>query len=135
MIPKEWIEIVKDGLRYSYAPYSNIKVSALAITPEGKVYRGVNVENASLGLTICAERVAIFNAVSNGERKIKTVVLTSNLDKPIYPCGACLQVMSEFGVEEVIIIHNDQVIKHSLKELFPRPFSDWKNDKSSHLNR
>jgi len=126
MIPSEWISMVKEGLRYSYAPYSGVKVSALAITPEGRVYRGVNVENASLGLTVCAERVAIFNAVSNGERRIKTIVLTSNLDKPIYPCGACLQVMSEFGVEEVIIVHGNEVIRHSLKELFPRPFSDWR---------
>ncbi|MFP3296776.1 MAG: cytidine deaminase [Vulcanisaeta sp.] len=118
--------MVKEGLRYSYAPYSGVKVSALAITPEGRVYRGVNVENASLGLTVCAERVAIFNAVSNGERRIKTIVITSNLDKPIYPCGACLQVMSEFGVEEVIIVHGNEVIRHSLKELFPRPFSDWR---------
>jgi cytidine deaminase len=126
MIPSEWISMVKEGLKYSYAPYSGVKVSALAITPEGRVYRGVNVENASLGLTVCAERVAIFNAVSNGERRIKTIVITSNLDKPIYPCGACLQVMSEFGVEEVIIVHGNEVIRHSLKELFPRPFSDWR---------
>ncbi|MGC8606493.1 MAG: cytidine deaminase [Vulcanisaeta sp.] len=126
MVLREWVELVKDGLKYSYAPYSGVKVSALAITPGGKVYRGVNVENASLGLTVCAERVAIFNAVSNGERKIKTIVLTSNLDKPIYPCGACLQVMSEFGVEEVIIVHGDKVIRHNLSELFPNPFSDWR---------
>ncbi|KUO80936.1 MAG: cytidine deaminase [Vulcanisaeta sp. JCHS_4] len=126
MIPSEWMSMVKESLKYSYAPYSGVKVSALAITPEGRVYRGVNVENASLGLTVCAERVAIFNAVSNGERRIKTIVITSNLDKPIYPCGACLQVMSEFGVEEVIIVHGNEVIRHSLKELFPRPFSDWR---------
>ncbi|PVU71659.1 cytidine deaminase [Vulcanisaeta sp. SCGC AB-777_J10] len=126
MMLSEWMNMVKEGLKYSYAPYSGVKVSALAITPEGRVYRGVNVENASLGLTVCAERVAIFNAVSNGERRIKTIVITSNLDKPIYPCGACLQVMSEFGVEEVIIVHGNEVIRHSLKELFPRPFSDWR---------
>ncbi len=122
------MELVKDGLKNSYAPYSGVKVSALAITPDGKVYKGgVNVENASLGLTVCAERVAIFNAVSNGEKRIKTIVLTSNLDKPIYPpCGACLQVMNEFGVEEVIIVHGDRVIRHSFNELFPRPFSDWR---------
>jgi cytidine deaminase (EC 3.5.4.5) len=126
MTLSEWMSMVKEGLKYSYAPYSGVKVSALAITPEGRVYRGVNVENASLGLTVCAERVAIFNAVSNGERRIKTIVITSNLDKPIYPCGACLQVMSEFGVEEVIIVHGNEVIRHSLKELFPRPFSDWR---------
>ena len=126
MIPREWIELVKDGLKHSYAPYSGVKVSALAVTPDGKVYRGVNVENASLGLSMCAERVAIFNAVANGERRIRTVVLTSNLDKPIYPCGACLQVMAEFGVEEVIIVHGDNVIRHRLSELFPRPFTDWR---------
>jgi cytidine deaminase len=126
MMLSEWMSMVKEGLKYSYAPYSGVKVSALAITPEGRVYRGVNVENASLGLTVCAERVAIFNAVSNGERRIKTIVITSNLDKPIYPCGACLQVMSEFGVEEVIIVHGNEAIRHSLKELFPRPFSDWR---------
>ncbi len=126
MIPRELVELVKDGLKYSYAPYSGVRVSALAITPDGKVYRGVNIENSSLGLTMCAERVAIFNAVSNGERKIKTVVITSNLNKPIYPCGACLQVMSEFGVEEVIIVHGDEVIRHSLNELLPKPFSDWR---------
>ncbi|WP_243675046.1 hypothetical protein [Vulcanisaeta distributa] len=89
------------------------------------------MENSSLGLTVCAERVAIFNAVSNGERKIKTIVLTSNLDKPIYPpCGACLQVMSEFGVEEVIIVHGDKVIRHNIGELFPRPFTDWRKQDS-----
>lgn len=126
MIPKEWIEMVKEGLKNSYAPYSGVRVSALAVTPDGKVYRGVNVENASLGLTVCAERVAIFNAVSNGERRIRAIVLTSNLDKPIYPCGACLQVMSEFGVEEVFIVHGDEVMRHSLRELLPRPFSDWR---------
>ena len=129
MIPKEWVDLVKDGLKYSYAPYSGIKVSALAITPDGKVYRGVNVENSSLGLTVCAERVAIFNAVANGERRIKTIVLTSSLDEPIYPCGACLQVMSEFGVEEVIIIHGDKIIRHDFRELFPRPFN-WRKEEN-----
>ncbi|WP_069808372.1 cytidine deaminase [Vulcanisaeta thermophila] len=120
---EELIRLVKDGLKHSYAPYSGVRVSALAITPEGRVYRGVNVENASLGLSVCAERVAIFNAVTNGERRIKTVVITSNLDRPIYPCGACLQVMQEFGVEEVVIVHGDEVIRHKLKDLLPMPFT------------
>lgn len=117
------IQLAKEYLRNSYSPYSGVKVASVAITSEGKMFTGVNVENSSYGLSMCAERVAIFKAVSEGHRDIKTVVVTSNLNTLTYPCGACLQVMSEFGVENVVIAaQNGEVRIHKLSELLPAPF-------------
>ena len=80
----------------SYSPFSRFAVGAAVITPSGKIYRGCNVENSSFGLTNCAERTAIFKAVSEGEREILAVAIYSPNTDSCYPCGACRQVLYEF---------------------------------------
>ncbi|WP_292000043.1 cytidine deaminase [Caldivirga sp.] len=116
------VQLARSYLRNSYSPYSGVKVAAVAITSNGEMYPGVNVENSSYGLTVCAERIAIFRAVTEGYRRIKAVVVTSNHDET-YPCGACLQVMAEFNVEEVYVDSRNGVKRFRLSELLPRPFS------------
>lgn len=83
--------------RQAYAPYSHFKVGAAVLGASGKIHTGVNVENASYGLTICAERAAIFNAVAAGERDLSCVVIHTPTVTPTAPCGACRQVIREFG--------------------------------------
>ena len=89
----------KTAARHAYAPYSKFRVGAAVLTASGKIYAGCNVENASYGLTNCAERTAIFNAVSAGEKKLRLqcVVVYTPTDMPAAPCGACRQVIYEFG--------------------------------------
>ena len=125
MEDKDLIRKATEVLANAYAPYSEFRVGACAVTPEGEVFTGCNVENASLGLTICAERAAIFAAVAHGHRKIDTVVVVGDrAEKPALPCGACLQVMNEFGVENVIVATvGGPPRKYALADLLPRPFS------------
>lgn len=125
MEDKDLIRRATEVLQNAYAPYSKFRVGACAVTPEGEVFCGCNVENASLGLTICAERAAIFAAVAAGLRKIeKIVVIGDRADAPAFPCGACLQVMNEFGVETVIVgTVGGPAQKYALTDLLPRPFN------------
>lgn len=107
MKKEEILNLIDEALEIrekAYAKYSNFKVGAILITDEGKKYKGVNVENKSYGLTMCAERNAIFSAVTNGMKKIKVMVLVGDTEKPITPCGACRQVMAEFSDEDTKII-------------------------------
>ena len=122
------IELVREAgqaLEKAYAPYSNFRVGACALTPDGKTYAACNVENSSLGLTICAERAAIFAAVAAGHTRIeKVAVVGESAAKPPLPCGACLQVMSEFGVGTVVVgTLGGPPRAYGLAELLPRPFS------------
>jgi cytidine deaminase len=108
----------------SYAPYSKYPVGSAVLAASGKIYQGVNIENAAYPSSICAERSAIFNAVSNGERKLLGIaVVTRNAGSP---CGACRQVMREFGGKDLpVLIVNEQrdlVEETSLLELLPRSF-------------
>ena len=89
----------KEASKASYSPFSRFAVGAAVITPSGKIYQGCNVENSSFGLTICAERTAIFKAVSEGEREILAVAIYSPNSDSCYPCGACRQVLYEFQGE------------------------------------
>ena len=89
----------KQASTHAYAPYSGLRVGAATIWASGKMYTGCNVENASYGLTLCAERTAIAKAVSNGERSLVAVAVASDSRNIIRPCGACLQVISEFAVD------------------------------------
>lgn len=110
----------------SHSPYSNFKVGAAVMTNTGEIFTGTNVENASYGLTICAERNAIAAMVSKlGAAKIAAVAVVAEHDNPVTPCGACLQVIAEFAAENCAIIAESggkAVIKPFL-ELFPSPFS------------
>ncbi len=112
-----------DAMKHSYAPYSNINVGVALLCDDGSIYKGTNVENASYGITICAERVALFKAVSEGRRKFKTIMIVSNAG-PLTPCGACRQALFEFSPQmEVIVAYNTQNKKWKLKDLLPAGFS------------
>lgn len=94
--PQALIARARDCLSRSYAPYSKLSVAAAVVDDEGRIFTGVNVENASYGLTMCAERVAIFNAIAGGATKLRALALVSSNAAPLMPCGACRQVMAEF---------------------------------------
>jgi cytidine deaminase len=90
----------------AYAPYSNFKVGAAVLTSNGKIFSGCNIENSSYGLSICAERSAIFNAVSSGYRKFTKIAVVTDSEPPASPCGACRQVIFEFGDDIEVIMAN-----------------------------
>jgi cytidine deaminase len=117
------IEEAKKVLENSYAPYSGIHVAAAVRSRDGSVFLGVNIENASYGLTICAERAAIASMVTAGKRSIDCLVVVSDTPKPLPPCGACRQVMAEFADDNAIIVSystiSDEVRVWTLGELLP----------------
>ncbi|AEX85608.1 cytidine deaminase [Marinitoga sp. 1135] len=114
----------KDAMQNSYSPYSNFKVGAALLTKDGKIYTGTNIENASYGLSMCAERTAIFKAVSEGEKNFEALVVIGETDEPISPCGACRQVIAEFGVENIILTNLKKDLKiMTVEELLPYGFS------------
>jgi cytidine deaminase len=117
------IQLALDARQRAYAPYSNYKVGSALVTPSGRFFTGCNVENASYPTGLCAERVAIFKAVSEGEREfIALAVVTSNGGTP---CGACRQVMAEFGLETVVLIADGEGKLRqevTLAELLPGAF-------------
>jgi cytidine deaminase len=117
------VEAASEALQRAYAPYSGIRVGASVLTDSGEVLSACNVENASYGLTICAERAAIFAAVAAGHTRLKTLaVVADGMDRPL-PCGACLQVMNEFGIDRVIVGKLRAAAEtYDLKDLLPRPF-------------
>lgn len=117
----ELVEKAVYSMSRSYSPYSRFRVGA-ACKAGKNIYVGTNVENASYGLSICAERVAIFNAVSNGELRIESVAVAG--EGTIVPCGACLQVMAEFGVKTIIMydIRGKTLVTKELSELLPLQF-------------
>jgi len=105
-IRQKLIQAALEARRWAYAPYSNYPVGAALLTASGRIYDGINVENAAYPTSICAERVAVFKAVSEGERQFSAIaVVTSNGGTP---CGACRQVLSEFGLETLVLIADDQ---------------------------
>ena len=122
----ELLQIAKDAKTRAYAPYSNFRVGAALLTVDGEIYSGVNVENASYGLTNCAERTAIFKAVSEGERYFKAIAIASDSENFITPCGACRQVMMEIGGKDLDVIiskNNDEIRILKLEELLPLSFT------------
>lgn len=108
----------------AYAPYSRFKVGAAVLAASGKVYTGCNVENASYGLTCCAERTAIFHAVASGERRLKAVAVALDSPEAGAPCGACRQVIFEFGPEADVILGTLHGSARTMKarELLPLAF-------------
>ena len=118
-----WDDLVVEAWRAreaAYAPYSNFAVGAALLTEDGRVFRGCNVENLSYGLTNCAERVAIGSAVVAGAREFVAVAVVADTEVPISPCGACRQVLAEFGVGKVILANRRERMVFHLDELLPR---------------
>jgi len=109
---------------HAYSPYSNFRVGAAVLTPNGKIFTGCNVENASFGLCNCAERTAIFNAISAGESRIKAMAIYTPTQTPTAPCGACRQVAHEFGPDVLILSLCDgaERIESPLSALLPFAF-------------
>lgn len=109
----------------AYAPYSRFAVGAAIMAASGQVYLGCNVENASYGLTICAERVAAFNAVATGERRFVALAVVADAPAIATPCGACRQVLSEFGGDTVVVAANrrGEVAISTVAQLLPAAFA------------
>ncbi|MBI4666729.1 MAG: cytidine deaminase [Nitrospinae bacterium] len=117
------ISIARQAMENAYAPYSKFRVGAAALTSDGRIFTGVNVENASYGLTVCAERVAVFKAVSEGFTRITRLAVVSSSGEKTFPCGACRQVISEFGdVAIVIAADGGEPARMGIRELLPSPF-------------
>lgn len=124
---QSWIQIATEALSQAYVPYSQFPVGACLVTKEGNTYQGVNIENASFGLTNCAERTAIFKAVSEGERAFQHLVVAGNTPEPIAPCGACRQVISEFCAPDmpVTLVGKNGVTKETtVAALLPYAFDE-----------
>lgn len=129
MDEKKLIEIAMDAKKNSYSPYSKFPVGAALLTESGKVYTGVNVENVSFGATNCAERTAVFKAVSeDGELKIKALAICGGNDIILFPCGICRQVILEFGDKDTKIICGNKkgdFKVFTLGELLPNAFTEF----------
>jgi len=124
--PKQLIDEAIAASKQAHVPYSHFHVGAALLTTDGKIYRGCNIENASYGLTNCAERTAIFKAVSEGDKQFSAIAVVGDTDGPISPCGACRQVLAEFCDDHTQIIlanlKGDFVITN-INEILPGYFS------------
>jgi len=123
-LKQELLERAAEARRWAYAPYSNYPVGAALLAESGRIYTGVNVENAAYPQTICAERVAVFKAVSEGERRfIALAVVTVNAK---VPCGGCRQVLAEFGLDTCVLVgdpHGNLITETVLRDLLPDAFT------------
>ena len=127
MATTELIDLAVKTSEKAYVPYSHFPIGAVLVTDDGKLYTGVNVENASFGLTNCGERTAIFKAVSEGERSFKELIIYGQTEKPVSPCGACRQVMAEFFEPDLpvtLVAKDKSTVVMTVKELLPYSFTD-----------
>lgn len=123
MDAKELMKIARKARQNAYAPYSRFAVGAALLTESGRVYTGCNIENASYGLTCCAERNSIFAAVCAGERRFKMLAVAADSPEPVAPCGACRQVIAEFGIPFVVMGNLKEATKTmTAEELLPYGF-------------
>lgn len=116
MTDKELIKLARQAYKNSYAPYSRVKVGAALHCSNGKLFTGCNVENASYGLSMCAERVAVYNAIAAGQKNFNKIAIISNQRREFSPCGACRQVLAEFS-PNITIIWQDKDGKIKSKKL------------------
>ena len=114
----------RDASRRAYCPYSKFRVGAAVLTADGDIFAGCNVENASYGLTICAERNAVFQAVAHGRTRLVAVAVYTPTPTPTAPCGACRQVLNEFGPDALILSLCDgpDLLRAPLSSLLPNAF-------------
>jgi cytidine deaminase len=114
------IELAWETRRKAHAPYSRFQVGAALLASDGRIFTGCNVENLSYGLTMCAERVAIGAAIAAGANQFEAVAVVADTGVPISPCGACRQVLAEFGAPKVLLANRTERLEFSLEELLPR---------------
>lgn len=121
---EELLQRAKEARNLAYAPYSSFAVGAAVLASSGKIYTGCNIENASYGMTICAERVAIFSAIAAGERKFLALAVVCDTEEFCRPCGACRQVMEEFSVPRILMwrVKDEEMDVKCLEELLPLTF-------------
>ncbi len=129
---EELVRLAEDARRHAYAPYSKFTVGAALLDSEGDVHIGVNVENSSFGLTICAERNAVAQAIAAGCRSFQMLAIVADSEEPISPCGACRQVLMEFAPQLRIVMATTAgaVKERSLSQLLPDAFSKFAPDSS-----
>lgn len=125
MTDKELLDKAKAAKEGAYAPYSRFRVGAALVCKNGRVYTGANVENASYSVTCCAERVALFKAVTDGEREFAAIAVTSDSVDHTYPCGVCRQALYEFSPDLEVLSSNTDLNykKTTLDKLLPHAFS------------
>lgn len=123
-MPHDLIAEATRARLHAIAPYSGFKVGAAIETGQGRIFTGCNIENASLGLTVCAERVALWKALSEGEREFSRIAVTSEAETPATPCGACRQVLWEYCGDIAVLMHTASGINRTvhLRQLLPEPF-------------
>lgn len=123
---QNWLPLVnkaREIKKNAYAPYSNFQVGAALLTKNGDIFLGVNVENASFGLTVCAERNAIFSAISQEQRDFMAIAISAQGEDIPFPCGACRQVMEEFNEDLLVILdYQNKFEVYTLKQLLPYAF-------------
>ena len=121
---KQLMDKAKEASKMSYSPFSRFAVGAALIAKSGKIYSGCNIENSSFGMTNCAERTAIFKAVSEGEREILAIAIYSPNSDNCYPCGACRQVIAEFAESDTVVLQKigEEIRPYTINELLPETF-------------
>lgn len=124
MTDRELVRIAKEAMKYAYAPYSHFQVGAALLAKDGRVFQGCNVENASYGATNCAERTAIFKAVSEGVREFEAIAIVASSGEYAAPCGICRQVLFEFLPDGKVILDSNEkgMMIFSVQELLPFGF-------------
>jgi cytidine deaminase len=120
------VERARQARLHAVADYSHFKVGAAIETTAGAIISGCNIENATYGLTVCAERVAIFKAVSEGHREFKRIAVVADTGEPTPPCGACRQIIWEFAGDVEVVLANLEAVKaqYRMRDLLPRPFDN-----------
>ena len=126
MSDSDLIAAARRAREFAHAGYSNFKVGAALETADGAVITGCNIENATYGLTVCAERVAMFKALSEGHRQFRRIAIVADTANPTPPCGACRQILWEFAGDLEVVLANltQEAGRHRLRDLLPLPFDD-----------
>ncbi len=130
MTDRELLDSAREVRKNAYAPYSGFGVGAALLTSDGQVFTGVNVENASLGLSACAERNAVAVAVAAGHRDFERLAIVTGAEHPTMPCGVCRQVLWEFTHDLEILVEtlDGELVVTTLRELYPRPFTSYRSN-------
>ena len=125
MTDRELVALAKEAMQNAYVPYSHFKVGAALLAKDGTVFKGCNIENASYGATNCAERTAIFKAVSEGYREFEKIAVVASSGDYASPCGICRQVLFEFLPDGKVILDSEEkgMVTYSVRELLPCGFS------------